>query len=189
MARLAGRARPNSLESRKPKPREPPSSAGPVAVPHSPSQILGHVCLTSDGLPPVPKLHDMRVKPGTMGMTGLRATYVYLRRGAEKVRKLAQGKLAQSELEQGKPEKGKLGKGKLAQSKERHSLFCLQPVRLDKSRLACVVYHKPGQQASFAEPGTRFNCVVVLATDAAGRRAVYVVHVGLESQTQNGTTS
>jgi hypothetical protein len=126
----------------------------------------------------------MRVKPGTMGMTGLRATYVYLRRGAAKVRKLAQGKLAQSELEQGKPEKGKL-----VQSKERHSLFCLQPVRLDKSRLACVVYHKPGQQASFAEPGTRFNCLVVLATDAAGRRAVYVVHVGLESQTQNGTTS
>jgi hypothetical protein len=126
----------------------------------------------------------MRVKPGTMGMTGLRATYVYLRRGAAKVRKLAQGKLAQSELEQGKPEKGKPEK-----SKERHSLFCLQPVRLDKSRLACVVYHKPGQQASFAEPGTRFNCLVVLATDAAGRRAVYVVHVGLESQTQNGTTS
>jgi hypothetical protein len=126
----------------------------------------------------------MRVKPGTMGMTGLRATYVYLRRGAAKVRKLAQGKLAQSELEQGKPEKGKL-----VQSKERHSLFCLQPVRLDKSRLACVVYHKPGQQASFAEPGTHFNCLVVLATDAAGRRAVYVVHVGLESQTQNGTTS
>ena len=182
MARLAGRARPNSLESRKPKPREPPSSAGRVAVPHSPSQILGHVCLTSDGLPPVPKLHDMRVKPGTMGMSGLRATYVYLRRGAAKVRKLAQGKLAQSELEQGKPEKITLGKGKLA-------LFCLQPVRLDKSRLACVVYHKPGQQASFAEPGTRFNCLVVVATDAAGRRAVYVVHVGLESQKQNGTTS
>jgi hypothetical protein len=126
----------------------------------------------------------MRVKPGTMGMTGLRATYVYLRRGAAKVRKLAQGKLAQSELEQGKPEKGKL-----VQSKERHSLFCLQPVRLDKSRLACVVYHKPGQQASFAEPGTRFNCLVVLATDAAGRRAVYVVHVGLESQKQNRTTT
>ena len=106
------------------------------------------VVLTSDGWVPNPKLRNMKPRPNSFGAEhNKHVTYVYVRRGLDRIQKLA---------------------------KKHGAVFELQPVRTDHGRLACVVYHTKGQHVNFEHKGKNFKCSVEM-DDTASKPTLVLV--------------